>query len=194
MLQLISTGEYIDDNPGHGGDTYAVRVYVLRLNPFTLNEWWKSQILNHRNTYGTEEEWEAYKAGKEKPQTAFKEKVADFLKVDLSLGSLCVTQEVKFMSINIETDRMRAANAELLLELKRDIVYGEGIGYPYEWEEMAEYLPRLCGKYLTAKELAHKIKTEAAWNPGHPEIQALRAAGRRDAGVHTAEMNMGGGM
>lgn len=38
MLQLISTGEYIDDNPGHGGDTYAVRVYVLRLNPFTLNE------------------------------------------------------------------------------------------------------------------------------------------------------------
>ena len=55
MLQLISTGEYIDDNPGHGGDTYAVRVYVLRLNPFTLNEWWKSQILNHRNTYGTEE-------------------------------------------------------------------------------------------------------------------------------------------
>lgn len=52
MLQLISTGEYIDDNPGHGGDTYAVRVYVLRLNPFTLNEWWKSQILNHRNTYG----------------------------------------------------------------------------------------------------------------------------------------------
>lgn len=109
MLQLISTGEYIDDNPGHGGDTYAVRVYVLRLNPFTLNEWWKSQILNHRNTYGTEEEWEAYKAGKEKPQTAFKEKVADFLKVDLSLGSLCVTQEVKFMSINIKTDRMRAA-------------------------------------------------------------------------------------
>ena len=109
MLQLISTGEYIDDNPGHGGDTYAVRVYVLRLNPFTLNEWWKSQILNHRNTYGTEEEWEAYKAGKEKLQTAFKEKVADFLKVDLSLGSLCVTQEVKFMSINIKTDRMRAA-------------------------------------------------------------------------------------
>ena len=86
MIQLISTGEYIDDNPGHGGDTYAVRVYVLRLNPFTLNEWWKSQILNHRNTYGTEEEWEAYKAGKEKLQTAFKEKVADFLKVDLSLG------------------------------------------------------------------------------------------------------------
>lgn len=101
---------------------------------------------------------------------------------------------VKLTGRYTETSESSPANTELLLELKRDIVYGEGIGYPYEWEEMAEYLPRLCGKYLTAEELAHKIKTEAAWNPDHPEIQALRAAGRRDAGVHTAEMNMGGGM
>ena len=101
---------------------------------------------------------------------------------------------VKLTGRYTETSESSPANAELLLELKRDIVYGEGIGYPYEWEEMAEYLPRLCGKYLTAEELAHKIKTEAAWNPDHPEIQALRAAGRRDAGVHIAEMNMGGGM
>lgn len=101
---------------------------------------------------------------------------------------------VKLAGRYTETPESSPANAELLLELERDIVYGEGIGYPYEWEEMTEYLPRLCGKYLTAEELAHKIKTEAAWNPDHPEIQALRAAGRQDAGVHIAEMKMGGGM
>ncbi len=103
MLQLISTGEYVDDDPGHGGDTYTVRVYVLRLNPFTLNEWWRSQVTNCRNTYSTEEEWEAYQAEKERLQTAFEEKVAQFLKIDLSLGGLIISQAVSetFTAVHI---------------------------------------------------------------------------------------------
>ena len=105
MFQLISSGEYVNDDPGHGGDPYTVRVFVLRLNPFTLNEWWKSQVINHRNTYSTEEEWEAYQDEKRKLQVAFKEKIANFLKIDLSLGSLCITQAVSeaFTAVHIFT-------------------------------------------------------------------------------------------
>ena len=103
MLQLISTGEYVDDDPGHGGDTYTVRVYVLRLNPFTLNEWWRSQVTNCRNTYSTEEEWEAYQAKKGKLQAAFTEKVARFLKIDPSLVGLTISQAVSeaFTAVHI---------------------------------------------------------------------------------------------
>lgn len=78
---------------------------------------------------------------------------------------------VKLAGRYTETSESSPANAELLLELKRDIVYGEGIGYPYEWEEMAEYLPRLCGKYLTAEEWPIKSKRR---QPGIPIIRKFK--------------------
>lgn len=103
IIQLISSGEYIDDDPNYEGDTYTVRVYALRLNPTALSEWGRTQILNHRNTYSTEGEWKAYKAKKEKLQTAFQKKVAELLNVNLSLGSLFVTQAVSeaFTAVHI---------------------------------------------------------------------------------------------
>ena len=99
---------------------------------------------------------------------------------------------VKLDGQYIETSDAAPAFTKLKSELEMDIVYGEGIGYPYEWEEMAGYLPRLCGKYLTGEELSLKIRTEVLWNPDHPEIQALRAAGPPDGGAHSAGIKMGG--
>ena len=32
-------------------------------------------------------------------------------------------------------------------EVRRSIVYGEGIGYPYDWPDIPAYLPRLYAKY-----------------------------------------------
>ena len=34
-------------------------------------------------------------------------------------------------------------------EVRRSIVYGEGIGYPYDWPDIPAYLPRLYTKYYT---------------------------------------------
>ena len=103
MLQMISSGEYVNDDPAHGGDAWTVRVYALRLNAAALDEWRKSQALNHRNTYKTAEEWEAYQAAKEKLQADFKEKIAKFLDVDLSSGSLCVTQSLSEVFTAVHT-------------------------------------------------------------------------------------------
>ena len=60
-------------------------------------------------------------------------------------------------------------------ELKKDIVYGEGIGYPYTWSETAAYLPKLCAKYMEPEELAWLIgQHNDTWNVTSPDIQEAR--------------------
>ena len=64
----------------------------------------------------------------------------------------------------------------LAAEIKKDIRYGNGIGYPYTWSEAASYLPKLCAKYLTSEELEHHIQQHNdTWNLTSPEIKLARA-------------------
>ena len=64
----------------------------------------------------------------------------------------------------------------LKAELKKEIVYGDGIGYPYTWSEAAAYLPKLCAKYMTPEELlCHIRQYNDTWNITSPEIQKARA-------------------
>lgn len=61
-------------------------------------------------------------------------------------------------------------------EIKPDIVYGDGIGYPYTWSEAAVYLPKLCAKYLTPETLERRIRLcNDTWNITSPEIRSARA-------------------
>ena len=69
-------------------------------------------------------------------------------------------------------------------ELKKDIVYGEGIGYPYTWSETAAYLPKLCTKYMEANDLARLIgQRNDTWNVTSPEIQAARVTAQKSKKV-----------
>ena len=64
----------------------------------------------------------------------------------------------------------------LKAELKKDVVYGDGIGYPYTWSEAVSYLPRLCAKYMTPEELqCHIRQYNDTWNITSPDIQKARA-------------------
>ena len=65
-------------------------------------------------------------------------------------------------------------------KIEPDIVYGEGIGYPYTWSETAAYLPKLCAKYLTPEELAQRIRQrDDTWNLTNPEIKIVRATEKK---------------
>lgn len=82
-----------------------------------------------------------------------------------------------------------AAYDALTAELRRDITYSEGIGYPYEWDELTAYLPRLCAKYLEPDTVESMLEAgNTIWNSGNPGIQKARAGGppRRD----TPQINM----
>lgn len=69
----------------------------------------------------------------------------------------------------------RSAHEKLKQELAQDIEYGEGINYPYKWSEAAEYLPRLCAKYVPPEALAWLIQNhDDTWNLTCQEVQQAR--------------------
>ncbi len=74
----------------------------------------------------------------------------------------------------------RAAYQRLLDDLKQDIVYGEGIDYPYRWSEAVAYLPALCSKYLTVEEIQRRVQQrDDTWNPTSPEVRRARATAKK---------------
>ena len=75
----------------------------------------------------------------------------------------------------------------LVAELRKDIVYGAGIGYPHEWSEVAAYLPRLTARYLTQEELRAHISRGHLWNHDAPGIRAARAAGPKKKRTRSAK-------
>ena len=69
---------------------------------------------------------------------------------------------------------------ELAEQIKPDIVYGDGIGYPYTWSETAAYLPRLCAKCMTPERLAWLIENNNdTWNNASLGIREARAAAQK---------------
>ncbi len=69
-------------------------------------------------------------------------------------------------------------------ELKKDIVYGDGIGYPYDQKDIPKYVPRLCAKYMTAEEVRACLDSQGStWNPTVPEIQTARRIAQKSKRV-----------
>ena len=69
-------------------------------------------------------------------------------------------------------------------ELEKDIVYGDGINYPYDQADIPAYVPRLCAKYLTPEEIKELAQSHySTWNPTAPEIQSLRQNGKKSEKV-----------
>lgn len=86
-----------------------------------------------------------------------------------------------------------AAYDALVAELRQDITYGEGIGYPYEWDELETYLPRLCAKYLEPGTVESMLETGSTiWYSGSPDIQKARAGGPPQRDAPQINMNMEG--
>ena len=72
----------------------------------------------------------------------------------------------------------------LAAELKQDIVYGDGIAYPYTWSQAAAYLPDLCKKYLTPEELDQRIQQrDDTWNVSSPVIRLARAFAKKSTKI-----------
>lgn len=64
-------------------------------------------------------------------------------------------------------------------ELKKDVEYGDGIGYPYDAADVPAYLPRLCRRYMP-EEMFQKQKVDiGTWNLNNPNIQKARATAQK---------------
>lgn len=81
----------------------------------------------------------------------------------------------------------------MLEELKADICYGEGIGYPYEWNEVEAHFPRLCAKYLNPGTVGFMLDChETIWALDNPAIQEARQGGPSQEDSPQIDMTMGG--
>lgn len=80
----------------------------------------------------------------------------------------------------------------LKAELKKGIMYGDGIGYPYDLKDIPKYIPRLCAKYMTAEEVRACTESQGStWNLTVPEIQAARMTVRKSKKVDGQSVQMG---
>ena len=71
-------------------------------------------------------------------------------------------------------------------DLRREIVYGDGIGYPYERKDAAAYLPKLCAKYLSPDVLADLVQDGRMWNPGSRDIREAKETAAKSKRVRQA--------
>lgn len=92
-----------------------------------------------------------------------------------------------------------SAYKQIMASLEQDIEYDEGIDYPFEWDEMAEYFPRLYGRYIapgTWQEPCQKHTIPVIdldiWDQENPEIKKAREAGPPLKLKQKNDMEMGG--
>ena len=90
---------------------------------------------------------------------------------DRSSHSIILTGEG--MLLKRRAQEMLTLAEKAKAELKQDIVYGDGIGYPYDAADALAYLPRLCRRYMPE---GVNIGT---WNINSLEIRAARATAQK---------------
>lgn len=75
---------------------------------------------------------------------------------------------------------------ELEREVRRSIVYGEGIGYPYDWPDVPQYLPQLYNKFLTGEHRGgcdHDALRVNTWNLDNLFVSAARSVVQKNKKV-----------
>ena len=86
-----------------------------------------------------------------------------------------------------------AAYEALTAALKKDIAYGEGVNYPYEWDEIEAHFPRLCEKYLEPGAVEFHLKSHhTMWSSDCPDIQKAREGGPPERNGLQTDMKMEG--
>lgn len=93
-LQVISSGSFLDNDPGFRGKVYLVETATIRLNHIAMNEWADAQIYNCRDCYENDQDYQDYLARKEAIKKAFDDKIISALGFGRAAGSICITQAV----------------------------------------------------------------------------------------------------
>lgn len=89
-IQVISKGSFVD-NAG-GGSSFLVEETTVRMNHVALNAWILSEMMNCRECYDTNEEWEAHKTEYAERRKAVEAHITNTLEIDSDKGSVSITQ------------------------------------------------------------------------------------------------------
>lgn len=78
-FEIVTEGSFVSED-------YTVSTIVVRLNGIALNEYICSDLLNSRETYGTDKEYEEYKQKKNAERKQWERKILDGLKFTQDTG------------------------------------------------------------------------------------------------------------
>ena len=93
-IEVISRGSFLDDDPGFGGNVYAVETATVRLNHIALNQWLLSQTYNPQECYETEKEWEAHRRESDKRREDCERKIIAALGWGPTRKGITITQVI----------------------------------------------------------------------------------------------------
>lgn len=89
-LQVIARGAYVDEPDPER--RFIVEVITVRLNVEALNAWFMSDILNCRECYESEAEWQEYHKDKMSKRVAWEADVRNAVGLVGCLGGVHITQ------------------------------------------------------------------------------------------------------
>lgn len=92
-IKVISKGAFIDEGV-YPNTKYLVDVTTIRLNHVALNAWHSSVVMNCRECYDTDKEWEQYKAKCKSRRCECEKLITKSLGIDTNQGSVSVTQSL----------------------------------------------------------------------------------------------------
>lgn len=93
-IEVIASGDFIDNDPSFRGKAYRVATRTIRLNPVALDEYSDSIERTPDDWFDSREEYEAYAAEKRTRRAAFEKKVAAALGFDHEVPGVTVQRVI----------------------------------------------------------------------------------------------------
>lgn len=93
-VEVIASGDFIDNDPGFRGKAYRVATRTIRLNPVALDEYIASIERTPAEWFDSREEYETYAAEKRTRRAAFVKKVAVALGFDHEVPGVTVQRVI----------------------------------------------------------------------------------------------------
>ena len=90
-IQLIAKGSFVDSGVGNGC-SYLVEAFTIRLNHIALNAWILSEMMNSRDCYSTDKEWEAHKVEYKTKRKAVHDQILKILDINPDTEGISITQ------------------------------------------------------------------------------------------------------
>ncbi len=90
-IQLMAKGSFVDSGVGNGC-LYLVEAFTIRLNHIALNAWILSEMMNSRDCYSTDEEWEAHKTECKIKRKAVRDQILKTLGINPDTEGISITQ------------------------------------------------------------------------------------------------------
>ena len=92
-LEVIAKGAFVDKETG-SGKTFLVETTIVRFNGAAMQVWQDSVMLNSRDCYETNEEWEAHQADYAQRRKEVQSQIIAALGLRETLGSICITRSL----------------------------------------------------------------------------------------------------